>query len=430
MHKNTRLVFLVLASVASGFAVWALLRFTAPKLRGQSADNPSSLAGSPSIEQWAHAIERVKEDRGEKAGEGGIEVPTELRHYDDRHWFLATQVAEVRKHNIQTCQDFVDLAAMIERGEMVSAPMVTDNYVLIGVGAKADDDAFSRYQADQTIGLYNEAQLRDQYARIDATRANLQTAIANLKTQSSAPKKRDRTQQRELQKQITAREQELKSADERNAILDQFYGQQDSRQRLLRDYESLKSLAKNFGDRSYDIDNPSDRQALKLSLLRSLRPAAFKVMEEIAASYHRSFDRPLPVSSLVRPEQYQHVLRRVNRNATLIDTPPHSTGLAFDIDYRYMSAAEQAFVMTELARLKREGRIEVLRERNANYHVFAFIEGVRPSDELVTAALADVGPPVEEAPTPEPTAQSPKKARSKPQKVKKPDAKPKTRRRK
>jgi hypothetical protein len=29
----------------------------------------------------------------------------------------------------------------------------------------------------------------------------------------------------------------------------------------------------------------------------------------------------------------------VNRNAVLIDTPPHSTGLAFDIDYRYMSGA-------------------------------------------------------------------------------------------
>ena len=64
---------------------------------------------------------------------------------------------------------------------------------------------------------------------------------------------------------------------------------------------------------------------------------------------------------------------RVNRNATLIDTPPHSTGLAFDIDYRYMGPAEQNFVMSELARMKDAGRIEVLRERNANYHVFVFI---------------------------------------------------------
>ena len=70
-----------------------------------------------------------------------------------------------------------------------------------------------------------------------------------------------------------------------------------------------------------------------------------------------------------------------------IDTPPHSTGLAFDIDYRYMSAAEQTFLMADLARIKREGRIEVIRERNANYHVFAFVNGTRPSDDLITASL-------------------------------------------
>jgi hypothetical protein len=81
----------------------------------------------------------------------------------------------------------------------------------------------------------------------------------------------------------------------------------------------------------------------------------------------------------------------------LIDTPPHSTGLAFDIDYRYMSGAEQSFVMTELARMKDEGRIEVIRERNANYHVFAFIDGVRPSDELITASLDQAGAPDKEA---------------------------------
>ncbi|HET9479581.1 MAG TPA: DUF5715 family protein, partial [Pyrinomonadaceae bacterium] len=105
----------------------------------------------------------------------------------------------------------------------------------------------------------------------------------------------------------------------------------------------------------------------------------------------------LPVSSLVRPEQYQHALNKVNRNAVLIETPPHSTGLAFDIDYRYMSAAEQTFVMDELARLKSEGRIEAIRERNANYHVFAFIDGTRPGDDLIAAKLDEAMPPGREA---------------------------------
>src|SRR3569832_1674396 len=120
-----------------------------------------------------------------------------------------------------------------------------------------------------------------------------------------------------------------------------------------------------------------------MNMLSVLRPQALKILEEVATAYHGHFARPLPVSSLVRPEEYQHSLRRVNRNAVTIDAPPHSTGLAFDIDYRYMSVAEQNFVMRELARLKNEGKIEVIRERSANYHVFAFINGARPSDELI-----------------------------------------------
>jgi len=123
----------------------------------------------------------------------------------------------------------------------------------------------------------------------------------------------------------------------------------------------------------------------------------------------------LPVSSLVRPEQYQRALRRVNRNAVLIDTPPHSTGLAFDIDFRYMSAAEQSFVMDKLAELKRNGRIEVIRERNANYHVFAFLNGTRPSDDLITASLEEARGPEQQThhASAKPNSATPKKAAKK-----------------
>jgi hypothetical protein len=62
-----------------------------------------------------------------------------------------------------------------------------------------------------------------------------------------------------------------------------------------------------------------------------------------------------------------------------------------------MSVAEQNFLMTELARIKNEGRIEVIRERNANYHVFAFVNGIRPSDDLVSASLEKAGAPPPEA---------------------------------
>ena len=333
-------------------------------------------------------MEKISADRGEPAGgNAAVETPPELKHYSDRHWFLATQVAEIDKHNIPTCQDFVDLAAMITRGEMVAVPGVTDTYVLYGVGAKADDSVFSRYEDNHSIGLYNEAQLSDAYVRLKDKRSSLQSEIKSLNAQSGKIKKRDRGKQSEIQKQITARQQELKSTDEGKARLDQFYGRPGSRQKLFRDFDSLQALARNFAGRSYNIEDPSDRLALKHNMLSSLRPQALKILEEVASAYHRQFDRPLPVSSLVRPEQYQHILRRSNRNAVLIETPPHTTGLAFDIDYRYMSAAEQTFLMAELARLEAAGRIEAIRESNASYHVFVFINGTRPGDELIAASL-------------------------------------------
>jgi Family of unknown function (DUF5715) len=417
-------LFLFCTVVAAG--VWALLRFKAPRWRAQPTSTLANSSRNTSFDSWEDAVAKVKEDRGESANQGGIEVPTQLRHYEDPHWFLATQVAEVKKYNVQTSQDFIDLASMIERGELVPLPALTDTYILFGVGATADDHRFSRYQDDQSVDLYAESELSDAYTRLESTRANLQSRIANLETQLSATKKRDRAKQRDLQKEITALQQELKAADDQKTALDHFYGVAGSREQLFKDYESLQRLARDFAGRSYNLDEPGDRQALKVNLLRSLRPQALSVLEELADAYHSKFDRRLPVSSLVRPEQYQHALRRVNRNAVLIETPPHSTGLAFDIDYRYMGAPEQAFVMTELARLKDLGRIEVLRERSANYHVFAFVNGARPSDDLIAASLDNASDPAREA---NHAAKDVAKAKSKSQKSKKAPSKPKPRRR-
>ena len=391
-------MLLVLVSLAFGAGVWALLRFT-PRIRlatppAEPSINASMRSGDPDL--WARSMERVREDRGE-TGNVALEIPAELRHYEDRHWFLATQVADVKKFNLQPVQDFVDLAAMIQRGEMVSVPSVTDTYILFGVGAKADNGAFTRWVDDHNIELYDDAELRDAYARLESARANLQKDISGLQKQLATLKKGGHA--KALPKEIAARQQELKSNDEEKALLDQSYGSPESRQRLLSDYASLQTLARNFSGRSFDLNNSDDRLAFKMDLLSSLRPQALKLLEEVAKAYHDQFDRPLPVSSLVRPDQYQHVLRRFNRAAVLIDTPPHSTGLAFDIDYRYMNGAEQNFLMSELARLKDAGRIEVLRERNANYHVFVFIDGARPSDDLITASLPEAGAP-ESEPTP------------------------------
>lgn len=380
-----RILFLFLVVVAAGAVVWGVVRFNALKRISlqETANAVSNVIETTSVADWNAAVEKVKANRSEDArGSAPFQIPTELQHYSDRRWFLATQVAEVEQHHIRTCQDFIDLAAMIEDGDFVLVPLVTESYVLYGVGERADENVFSRYEDGQTIELYTESQLNNAYKIIADKRLKTQNELEELK-----PEKGDRKKQSELQERINALQLDLKSIDEEKARLDQFYAQPESRQKLFRGYSALQTLARNFVGRSYNLDAPSDRLALRLNMLRSLRPEAFKIMEEIASAYHQEFDRPLPVSSLVRPEEYQHALRKRNRNAVLIDTPPHSTGLAFDIDYRYMSAPEQTFLMNQLARLKNEGRIEVLRERNANYHVFAFINGTRPVDELITASL-------------------------------------------
>lgn len=393
-----RIVLILLFFAAVGVAVWAAVRFVRPRLHEQPRQESPGTAATVIADTWDEAAEKIKADRGEPAGvHARVETPPELKHYSERRWFLATQVAEIMKYEVHTCQDYMDLAVMIERGEMVTVPALTDSYILFGIGERANEEAFSRYQDERSIELYNESQLTDAYKQLDAKRAQLQADIASLKTQSAKLKKGERSRQRELQKEISALEAELSSVKEDNEQLDQVYSDPESRQRMFRDYESLQSLAKNFAGRPFDLNDAADRHAMKITMLSSLRPQAFKVLEEVASAYHRQFGRRLPVSSLVRPEQYQRALRRVNRNAVLIDTPPHSTGLAFDIDYRYMSAEEQSFVMGELARLKREGRIEVIRERNANFHVFAFMNGARPSDDLIQASLEEARGPQKQA---------------------------------
>jgi hypothetical protein len=393
-----RIVPILFLFAAVGVAAWAAIRFVLPRWQARQVHERAQIATRVVTETWDQAAEKVKADRGEPAGVGArVETPPELRHYEERHWFLATQVAEVAEHRVQTAQDYMDLAAMIKLGEMVTVPALTDSYILFGIGERATEEAFSRYTENRSIELYNESQLSNAYKQIDEKRARLQADISSLKSQARRLNKRERAKQRELQKQISAREAELSETSNEKTELDEVYGDAEKRQRMFRDYESLQSLARDFGGRSFDLNNSADRYALKISMLSSLRLPALKVLEEVAAAYNRQFARRLPVSSLVRPEQYQRALRRVNRNAIMIDTPPHSTGLAFDIDYRYMIASEQAFVMNELARLKREGRIEVIRERNANYHVFAFMNGARPSDDLIAASLEEARGPQKQA---------------------------------
>ena len=59
---------------------------------------------------------------------------------------------------------------------------------------------------------------------------------------------------------------------------------QPARQQVAEDHDALYKLARNFAGRSYNLDDPSDRQALKVNMLRSLRPPAFKISKESSDS--------------------------------------------------------------------------------------------------------------------------------------------------
>lgn len=390
--RRSDFVFLTWISVLS-IAFAALVIAPGWKRNGALSSLLPVVVRPTAVNSWAAAAERVKEDRGEPVGkQAAVETPSQLRHYSDTRRFLATQVAEVVEQKLDTSQDFVDLASLLNQNQLVQLQPVTDNYILFGVGGSADSEPFSGYVNGKSINLFDQNGLQQEYARLAESQTTLTNQIAGLKQELRNVKRRERSRRAALQTQISAAEKALKLNRENKATLDSAYGKEATRQQLFTANESLAQLGRKLEGNAFDIADGAARRQLKIRMLSSLRPAALNVLNEIAASYHEKFNRPLPVTSLVRPDDYQLELSKTNANATRIETPPHSTGLAFDILYRYMTAAEQSQVMTELARLKDEGRIEVLRENRDHYHVFAFVEGARPGEKFVAAALGGIRP--------------------------------------
>ncbi len=365
-----------------------------PGLKGRGKRTFASYMPAPSealaaeAGSWTEAVQKVKEERGEPVGrQAKVDVPAELKHYSDTRRFLAIQVAESLEHSLDNPQDFVDLAAAIKRGEMVELKPVSQNYILFGVGGLADREPFTRYENGKRVALLSEEELTAEYARIRESGQRLEGEIADFKQEMASLSRRERTTRARLQSQINEREKSLKALRERKEDLDATYGADERRQKLLADYEAMESFAHSFSGKSYSTTDPRSLREMKVRMLSHLRPEALKVLEEIAAAYRQKFGRPLPITSLVRPDEYQHMLGKTNPNATRIATPPHSTGLAFDILYKYMTAEEQAYLMSLLSELEDKGRIEVLRENRDHYHVFAFVDGARPEEDYIRRSL-------------------------------------------
>jgi hypothetical protein len=407
-NESRWFLWVVLAAAA---AVVAAALYSAPRRRPRAEPSmPPPVAVAPeAVDPWKEAALKAEEERGEPAGrQAAVEIPPQLRHGSDRRRFLGVQVAEWRRHEIETPHDYADLVRLIRRGELVEAPSLGADFILYGVGYSATDEPFTHYdrKTDRSVTLYaGAAELRQEREQLAESRARLTETIEGLQKESAALPRRERERRKEFDEQLREERRRLAEVRRREQLLREFYGTPARRAALAAEYEELASLARDFGGRTYDLQDAAARKRFKERLLSFVRPAALRVMEEVARAYRARFERHLPFTSLVRTDEYQRRLNETNPNATLIDVPPHTTGLAFDIYYRYLTAAEQEFVMAELARLSDEGRVEALRELRDHYHVFAFAEGTRPAESLIRETLGDKAGPKKPAAEKKPAAQ-------------------------
>jgi len=377
------------------------------------AESPPPNVPAPQVETWRSAALKVEEDRHEPVGRPAqVEVPPELRHYDNRHRFLAIQVAESKEQDLPIPHDWAELVQLIHDGGLVEMRPFGDDYVLYGVGATASDAPFTHYDAQRDADVpllsgYDE--FEDEYNRLAASIEPVAAQVELWKGERLRVPASQKRRRAILLKRVRDGEKQIADAHKEQELLAWYYQDYNRRRLLVGKYRALADLAASLGDRPYDLADPPDRRALKARLLSFIRPEAREVILQIAHEYKEAFGRPLPVTSLVRTEEYQARLGRAgNPNATTISTAPHTTGLAFDILYKFMTAAEQEDLMARIARLEDEGRVEALRENLNHIHVFAFADGQPPEESLIQASLRQVDA---ELPVAKP---APRKAKAKP----------------
>jgi hypothetical protein len=307
---------------------------------------------------WEQAIAEVEERRG---GGGPLQVPSELRHAADRRVFLATQLADARERAIQPPHDESNLAQMIRAGELVELAPLGEHHILYEVGMDARENPMMHFDeaSGQEIPLFGSLA---EYEAEDARLAQVEAIPGRVGD---------------------------KAGDDRERMA-RFYRDPSRAENLFAEHAAVTALAANFGGYSYDLSQPDDGARFQVRLLSHLHPSARDVALELARNYHGRFGRKLPFTSLIRTQRYQQRLRRVNRNATTLDFPPHSTGRAFDVSYKFLGADEQNFVMDEIARLESAGRVQALRERLNHIHVYVFDDGQPPPDSLVASFFAEV----------------------------------------
>lgn len=359
------------------------------------AESPPPNVPVPEVNTWKAAALKVEEDRHEPMGRAAkVEVPSELRHYENRHRFLAIQVAESREQDLPTPHDYPELVQLIHAGGLVEMKPVGEDYVLYGVGAEATQAPFTQYDPQRNVDvplLSGYDAFEDEYNRLGASIAPIASQVELWKGERLKVPAAQKRRRAVLLSRIRAGEKQMADAHKMMDILAWYYQDYDRRRLLVGKYHALYDVAASLGGKRYNLDDPEDRRQLKARLLSFIRPEARDVILQIAHDYKEKFGRPLAVTSLVRTEEYQARLGQAgNPNATTISTAPHTTGLAFDILYKFMTAAEQESVMSLVARMEDEGRVEALRENLNHIHIFAFADGQRPKESLIQASLREV----------------------------------------
>lgn len=367
------------------------------------------LTGGPPPDPYAEAVSKIEEDRGEPTGRKAVdvEIPQELKQYSEARRFLAIQGAAASEAGVHSPHDFAELAGMIAGGrELVEVPRLGRGFVLYGVGLTATG-ALTHYdlKAKKVVPLYaNVEELEAAERGLVEERERLSNGLHELEVRLKELGRKEREARAQLLADSAARKKELTAVSDKEKLLAAYYGKPGAKtraktgERLFAEYAVIEQLARNFGGRSYDLHDPAASREFQARMLSYVRPPALALIEELGTAYESKFGRRLPITSLVRTEEYQRLLRESgNPNAADVAPPPHTTGFAFDVYYRYMTAAEQEFVMSEIARLERAGRVEALRELRDHYHVFAFADGRPPAAEAVDKILGKRAKQAQEA---------------------------------
>ena len=393
--RERRRLYVVIALFCAAAVAGALYLVYNARLRARLSEQASRvkevITGQPALDPYAEAVLKVEEDRGEEIGrKAEAEIPAELKQYAEAKRFLAIQEEAAREAGLSSPHDFAELAQWVRDGRLVEAPRLGRGYVLYGVGLAATG-LLTHYDSKRgrSVPLFaDDAGLKSYADGLTTRRTQLEGELKETNDKLKAVDKRDKQARAQLDSDLKAKRKEIASAEDSLKSLKLYYAAQTDRARLFAEYDVLASLARDFGGRAYDLNDLNASKEFQSRLLTYVRPAALAVMEELGTAYQKKFWRPLPITSLIRTEEYQRTLREAgNANAGNFRVEPHTTGLAFDVYYHFMSGAEQQFVMDDIARLEREGRGEALRELRDHYHVFAFADGKRPDDKAVDKIL-------------------------------------------